>query len=306
MKNTDTIDVPFNSYKRHGNPLTLFGLYRGILVDREDPEKLGRCKIKVYQVHDNIPDDDLPWAWPKFKGAGHAKSGSFHVPPKSTTVYVEFEMGDPDHPVWDCGYWGKPEGKSEVPDKCHDQDGKPDNYIWETPGGHYIELDDRKGVEKVRIRTSSGHEIIMDETVESDERSDSDNPDSIQYKQKGIHVFTAGGHQIHMQDEDDRSGGIKGIRLEDYKGNYIQMNDTNNLLKLYWNGNCEYNITGNVTGTIGGFWSVTVSLAISFISAAMNIMNGVTSAIVGTWSWSGSMHSRNGNTSDSKFNSHGR
>ena len=34
----------------------------GIVVDINDPEKLGRCKVKLYHIHDNIPTDELGWS----------------------------------------------------------------------------------------------------------------------------------------------------------------------------------------------------------------------------------------------------
>ena len=38
----------------------------GVVEDRNDPEQLGRLKVRIYSVHTNdksaIPTEDLPWA----------------------------------------------------------------------------------------------------------------------------------------------------------------------------------------------------------------------------------------------------
>ena len=36
--------------------------FLGEVVDVNDPKKIGRVKVKVFGVYDNIKDEDLPWA----------------------------------------------------------------------------------------------------------------------------------------------------------------------------------------------------------------------------------------------------
>lgn len=304
----------------------LYGLYRGEIKDRVDPLKLGRCKILIYNVYaEDIPLDAIPWAWPKFAGAGHAKSGQFHVPPVGTTVYVQFEQGFADKPVWEGGWWGKPDDESECPDKCHDLEDNPDNHIIETPGGHYLEIDDRDGTQKIRLRTKSGHEIIMDETVEADEK---ENPDDIEYKQAGIHIHTKGGQEIHMIDEEDREGlhtgiemrttsghflrmkdsedkegAVKGIEMKDAKGNMIQMDNTTDIMTIYWQGDANTHITDNVTFKSKNL-SFDIAEKFSMKSSQLEIKNSDTKASTSTWTWSGDVHTRNGKSNDVGGSSH--
>jgi uncharacterized protein involved in type VI secretion and phage assembly len=47
----------------------------------------------------------MAWAMPCFPGAG-PKQGFFAIPPKGAKIWVEFERGDPDYPIWSGGYWG--------------------------------------------------------------------------------------------------------------------------------------------------------------------------------------------------------
>lgn len=68
--------------------------YTGIVIDNNDPDKLGRCRIRVYGVYDEeIPDSDLPWAQPDFNFIG-SKLGSFIIPPVDAIVRVYFDHGD--------------------------------------------------------------------------------------------------------------------------------------------------------------------------------------------------------------------
>jgi hypothetical protein len=79
------IDNPTDSWKNE---------YTGKVVDNGDPEKIGRCKIRVFGVFsDQIPDVDLPWAMPCFNFVG-SKEGSFVVPPVGAIVKVTFDNGD--------------------------------------------------------------------------------------------------------------------------------------------------------------------------------------------------------------------
>ena len=44
----------------------LGGLLRGIVVDNNDPLKLGRIKVRVIAAYGEQPVNNLPWAWPCF------------------------------------------------------------------------------------------------------------------------------------------------------------------------------------------------------------------------------------------------
>lgn len=68
--------------------------HTGKVVDNNDPEKLGRVRIRVFGVYeDQIPNEDIPWAIPDFNFIG-SNLGSFVVPPNDTLVKVYFEHDD--------------------------------------------------------------------------------------------------------------------------------------------------------------------------------------------------------------------
>lgn len=80
---------------------TFFGKYRGKVEVNLDPLGLGRLQVSVPDV---MGDGTLGWAMPCLPGAGPGV-GIFAIPPVGANVWVEFERGDPDHPVWTGGFW---------------------------------------------------------------------------------------------------------------------------------------------------------------------------------------------------------
>jgi Type VI secretion system/phage-baseplate injector OB domain len=85
-----------------GNPTRYYGKYRGTVIENIDPEQIGRVLVMVPDVLGITPSS---WAMPCVAAAG-IQSGMFIVPPIGSGVWVEFEQGDPDYPIWTGGFWG--------------------------------------------------------------------------------------------------------------------------------------------------------------------------------------------------------
>jgi uncharacterized protein involved in type VI secretion and phage assembly len=79
-----------------------FGKYRGTVINNVDPLFIGRIQAMVPDVAGFIPSS---WAMPCVPVAG-INMGLFTVPPIGAGVWIEFEHGDPDYPIWVGGYWG--------------------------------------------------------------------------------------------------------------------------------------------------------------------------------------------------------
>jgi uncharacterized protein involved in type VI secretion and phage assembly len=80
---------------------SFFGLYRGEVQNNLDPQGLGRIQVSVPGV---LGDSGLAWAMPCLPGAG-PKVGLFTIPPTGAKIWVAFERGDPDYPIWMGGFW---------------------------------------------------------------------------------------------------------------------------------------------------------------------------------------------------------
>ncbi len=81
--------------------MEFFGKYRGKVVNNVDPLQLGRVQVSVPAV---LGCGRLSWALPSVPVAGDG-TGFFAVPPVDANVWVEFEGGDSDHPIWTGCFW---------------------------------------------------------------------------------------------------------------------------------------------------------------------------------------------------------
>ncbi len=84
------------------NPTKFYGKYRGLVIQNIDPLQIGRVMVQVPDVLGETPSS---WAMPCVPAAG-IQAGCFIVPPMGSQVWVEFEQGDPDYPIWTGGFWG--------------------------------------------------------------------------------------------------------------------------------------------------------------------------------------------------------
>lgn len=92
-----------------GGILSNIGQYNdfpGVVEDNDDPEKLGRVKVRVHAVYGTIPTKDLPWAIPEFSD-GASKTGSFVVPKVNSLVRVKFAGDDVYAPRYSSRVWFK-------------------------------------------------------------------------------------------------------------------------------------------------------------------------------------------------------
>ncbi len=79
-----------------------YGKYRGTVINNVDPEQRGRIQAIVPAVQGLVP---MGFAMPCVPLAGK-QEGTFMVPQLGAGVWIEFEQGDPDYPIWVGGFWG--------------------------------------------------------------------------------------------------------------------------------------------------------------------------------------------------------
>jgi uncharacterized protein involved in type VI secretion and phage assembly len=84
------------------NAQKYFGKYRGMVVTNVDPMQTGRLMVQVPDVAGIIPGT---WALPCFPFTG-PQMGFWALPHIGSGVWVEFEQGDPDHPIWSGCWYG--------------------------------------------------------------------------------------------------------------------------------------------------------------------------------------------------------
>ena len=71
-------------------------IFLGVVLDNIDPKRMGRCKIMVYGLYDNIPTTAVPWASPDDEGYG----ATFNIPDKGKIVSVVFEGDSIYKPIY--------------------------------------------------------------------------------------------------------------------------------------------------------------------------------------------------------------
>jgi uncharacterized protein involved in type VI secretion and phage assembly len=130
-------------------PDRFYGIYRGLVVDNNDPRSLGRLKVRVPMV---LAEVESNWAVPCVPYAGNG-IGLFAIPPVGAGVWLEFEAGDHSRPVWVGCAWGT----GEIPDSA-----MPPKKVFKTESGHTITLDDTPGAEKVEVKSKHGATVVMD------------------------------------------------------------------------------------------------------------------------------------------------
>jgi hypothetical protein len=81
-------------------PKRFYGKYRAKVIENEDPLFLGRIIVIAPAVSD-LP---LTWAMPCTPYAGE-QVGFYAIPPLDANVWMEFEAGDPNKPIWVGCFW---------------------------------------------------------------------------------------------------------------------------------------------------------------------------------------------------------
>lgn len=125
-----------------------FGKYRGKVENNLDPQQMGRIQVSVPAV---LGQGSLSWAMPCVPYAGPGV-GFFAIPPNGANVWVEFEGGDTDYPIWSGCFWGL----GEVPALPAVAEMK----VWKTDGAT-ITLNDLPGIGGITIETTLGAKIVI-------------------------------------------------------------------------------------------------------------------------------------------------
>jgi uncharacterized protein involved in type VI secretion and phage assembly len=135
-----------------------YGKYRGTVVNNIDPLQIGRIQVMVPDVSGLSPST---WAMPCVPIAGK-QMGIFVVPQIGAGVWVEFEQGDPDYPIWVGGYWGM---VAEVPALALAGIPASPNIVIQTGGQNTIMVSDLPGpTGGIMLKSPTGASIIVNDT----------------------------------------------------------------------------------------------------------------------------------------------
>lgn len=129
-----------------------YGKYSGEVMDNEDPFDRGRLEVSV----PSLLRSEKFWAMPCLPFGGK-EMGLFMVPEIGTGVWVEFEGGDLNHPIWTGCYWRDDESPKDK------KSNKPDVRLIKSKTGLTISLDDAEEILTIRDKDDT-NTIIIDVT----------------------------------------------------------------------------------------------------------------------------------------------
>ena len=135
-----------------------YGKYRGTVVNNIDPMQIGRIQAIVPAVSNVMLSS---WAMPCAPVAG-IQTGTFAVPIPGSGVWIEFEQGDPDYPIWVGGFWGT---AAEVPAISLLSPPPIPAISMQTPLQNGITVNDLPGpTGGIMLKSATGATIIVNDT----------------------------------------------------------------------------------------------------------------------------------------------
>jgi len=202
--------------------------FKGIVVDNNDPEKMGRVRVQVFGVFDDIPVNHLPWATPEEKYMG-STMGSFIVPPNGAVVKVYFENNEIYNPVYTC----RVTDKNSLNFVSNPGEDYPDTKVFfENDNGEFFKTNTRTG--QTVYRHSSGVIIMIDGKGNT----------TISTKASGSSMFIESGGEINISAKASIN-----IESDDhiFLGAKVICTDTPSMTKVKG----DLVVEGNLIGTTG-------------------------------------------------------
>lgn len=131
-----------------------FGKYRGVVTDNLDPLMIGRVRARVPDV---MGDEESGWAMPCAPFGGNGM-GFFSIPSTNAGIWIEFEHGDPDYPIWSGCWWGT---AIELPPTLLTPPPAAKKVMIITESGHNVLIDDTPGIGGITLETASGQKLVL-------------------------------------------------------------------------------------------------------------------------------------------------
>lgn len=129
-----------------------WGVVTGVVTNNQDPEKLGRVKVRFPWLAD---EQESPWARVAAPMAGKDR-GLWLLPEVDDEVLVAFEQGDTRFPYVVGALWSQ-----SAPPPETNEEGKNDRRVLRSRSGHVVRLDDHEGEEKIEIVDRSERNSIV-------------------------------------------------------------------------------------------------------------------------------------------------
>jgi hypothetical protein len=135
-----------------------YGKYRGMVLNNVDPLQQGRLQVQVPDVAGLVP---ITWAMPCVPIAG-LQNGMVALPVIGSGVWVEFEQGNPDHPIWVGCFWGS---AAELPALSRLTPPAVPAITFQTPLQNGLTITDLPGpTGGIVLKSATGATLIVNDT----------------------------------------------------------------------------------------------------------------------------------------------
>ena len=182
------------------------GVALGVVTNNQDPDGLGRVKVK-YPWREDSPESF--WARVAVLAAGKNR-GTTWIPEVNDEVLVAFDKGNIEHPYVLGSLWN---GQDTPPEK--NADGKNDTKLIRSRCGHQIKFFEKQGQESFEIKTNGGHVLLMDDTAGSAQiviKDNSGNKIEIKSAQNSLTIESGLSLKIKSQQIDIEAGASMNIK----------------------------------------------------------------------------------------------
>ena len=146
------MDELFTDSPREPGPARIHGVVVGIVTNNQDPDGMGRIKVRLPSFGNA---DESNWARIAAPMAGKDR-GVYFLPQIEDEVLVAFEHGNPRFPLILGALWN---GQDSPPAKNNDV------CVIKSRSGHVIRLTDKDGAEKIEIIDQSGKNSLVFDPV---------------------------------------------------------------------------------------------------------------------------------------------
>ena len=135
-----------------------FGKYRGTVINNVDPQMQGRIQVQLADHYGMFPST---WALPAFPFAGKG-AAIVALPQVASSVWVEFEAGDPDYPIWTGCYYGS---AADVPALALAGNPASPSILLQTTAQNTFVISDLPGpTGGIMLKSTSGATLIVNDT----------------------------------------------------------------------------------------------------------------------------------------------
>jgi uncharacterized protein involved in type VI secretion and phage assembly len=182
------------------------GVAPGVVTNNQDPENLGRVKLRFPWYSD---ENETDWVHIATLMAGPER-GTFFLPEVDDVVLVAFEHGDIHRPYVIGALWN---GADAPP--ANNQDGRNNIRKIRSRSGHEIIFNDSdiELQEKVEIHTNAGHKIVLDDSA----------------GQEKIEIIDKTGNNKIVIDSVQNSMSLESVMQLKIKANVVEIEGTTSL-----------------------------------------------------------------------------